>query len=277
MGTGTRPPWGPHHAWGWQCLRRGSWRARSCPQAPGPAFALRWGRASRAVGPSAWAGDPCTGEWASPGRLGPQQQPHGADGVTRKGRIRGTCPELPPAPWMGSRWHPGTLGRLVWRAAGALGAPGSAPRGVGAASQPSPGHTSPAAPGSPSGHALSAHALAPSAPVARRTPGTPVQPAAWTQGPSAGAWGFGLLCESNEQAGAWSPCALVGFSKIGCFCVVCHACGPERWAGLPHLGPNSLTHAPHSAPASPGARAHANAQCVFFSPQPVPFGRHLPG
>lgn len=166
LGTGTRPPWGPHHAWGWQWPQEGLLEGQVLPTGSGPCLCPSLGRVSRAVGPSAWAGDPCTGEWASPGRLGPQQQPHGADGVTRKGRIRGTCPELPPAPWMGGRWHPGTLGRLVWRAAGALGAPGSAPRGVGAASQPSPGHTSPAAPGSPSGHALSAHALAPSAPVA---------------------------------------------------------------------------------------------------------------
>lgn len=40
LGTGTRPPWGPLTMRGvGSGFRRGSWRSRPCPWAPGPAFA----------------------------------------------------------------------------------------------------------------------------------------------------------------------------------------------------------------------------------------------
>lgn len=170
LGTGTRPLWGPLTMRG---VGSGLRRSRSC-------LCPSLEEGVEGCGAVSLGWDPCTGEWASPGRVGPQQQPHGADGATRKGRIRGTCPDLLPAPRMGDRWHPGTLGGLVWRVAGALGAPGSAPRGVGAASQPSRPLDTPLPPhrGAPAGTPCGLMPWPRSAPVAGRTPGAPVRPAA---------------------------------------------------------------------------------------------------
>lgn len=300
LGDGDKAAWGrsSHHAWGWQWLQEGLLEVQVLPTGSRPCLCPLvggghqglWGRQPGLGTPALGSGPAQVGSACSSSHT-EWTEPRGKGGFGE--RVLSSCQPLgwavggTLAPWAGLAG-----GQLVlWGLARQWGGPGSAPWGVGRGAwawrgrcggrQPAVSWAHlPAAPGSPSGHALWG-----------RRPGPPVS--LWPEGPQdpgeARSAGTGAV---SRRPGLRAPFMkaistqahgvrvhLWVFPKWGAPVLSVERVVLSAGQGQPHLGP-SLTHSCPSLcarlPASPG-HAPTLTLSVFFSPQPGPFGRHLPG
>lgn len=110
LGTGTRPPWGPHHAWGWQWPQEGLLEGQVLPTGSGPCLCPSLGEGVEGCGAVSLGWGPL--HWG----VGQPRPARPAAAATRGGRSHeeredsGNVPRAPASPLDGrsvAPWHLG--------------------------------------------------------------------------------------------------------------------------------------------------------------------------